>query len=65
MWRCCASPSAASARAPVGSSEGASDGRGTAAGAWVDIPPYQGDILVRGSESLGKTKDGHLARAVL
>jgi NADH-quinone oxidoreductase subunit G len=34
-------------------------------GAWVDIPPYQTDVLVRGSESLAKTKDGHLARAVL
>jgi NADH-quinone oxidoreductase subunit G len=32
---------------------------------WVDIPPYQGDTLVRGSESLAKTKDGHLARAVI
>ena len=36
-----------------------------APGAWVDIPPYQGDTLVRGSESLAKTKDGHLARAVI
>ena len=26
---------------------------------WVDIPPYQVDVLVRGSESLAKTKDGH------
>jgi NADH-quinone oxidoreductase subunit G len=34
-------------------------------GPWVDIPPYQGDPLVRGSESLAKTKDGHLARAVI
>jgi NADH-quinone oxidoreductase subunit G len=32
---------------------------------WVDIPPYQVDVLVRGSESLAKTKDGHLARAVI
>jgi NADH-quinone oxidoreductase subunit G len=36
-----------------------------APGPWVDIPPYQGDTLVRGSESLAKTKDGHLARAVI
>jgi hypothetical protein len=36
-----------------------------APGPWVDIPPYQGDPLVRGSESLAKTKDGHLARAVI
>jgi len=33
--------------------------------AWVDIPPYQGDVLVRGSEALGKTKDGHVARTVI
>ena len=39
--------------------------RGAAAGAWVDIPPYQIDVLVRGSESLAKTKDGREARAVL
>src|SRR5208283_1294280 len=37
--------------------------RGAAAsGPWVDIPPYQIDILVRGSESLAKTKDGRAAR---
>jgi NADH-quinone oxidoreductase subunit G len=35
------------------------------AGAWVDIPPYQVDALVRGSEALSKTKDGRLARAVI
>ncbi len=41
-------------------------GRGAAAsGPWVDIPPYQIDILVRGSESLAKTKDGRTARTVL
>jgi NADH-quinone oxidoreductase subunit G len=34
-------------------------------GAWVDIPPYQSDLLVRGSEPLQKTKDGRLTRAVL
>ncbi|HLN50351.1 MAG TPA: NADH-quinone oxidoreductase subunit NuoG [Steroidobacteraceae bacterium] len=32
---------------------------------WVDIPPYQIDVLVRGSASLGKTKDGLVARAVI
>ena len=32
---------------------------------WVDIPPYQSDVLVRGSEPLQKTKDGRLARAVI
>jgi NADH-quinone oxidoreductase subunit G len=35
------------------------------AGSWVDIPPYQGDALVRGSEPLSKTKDGRLARTVI
>ena len=45
--------------------EGPADGRPAAAGAWVDIPPYQVDVLVRGSESLAKTKDGHMSRAVL
>ncbi len=35
------------------------------AGAWMEVPPYQGDVLVRGSEALGKTKDGQLARAVI
>ncbi len=37
----------------------------TPAGAWVDIPPYQNDVLVRGSEALAKTKDGRLTRAVI
>jgi NADH-quinone oxidoreductase subunit G len=36
-----------------------------AAAAWIDVPPYQGDALVRGSESLGKTRDGQLARVVV
>jgi len=35
------------------------------AGAWVDIPAYQVDMLVRGSETLSKTKEGREARAVL
>ncbi len=34
-------------------------------GVWVDIPPYQCDALVRGSEALSKTKDGRMARTVL
>jgi NADH-quinone oxidoreductase subunit G len=38
---------------------------GAAPGPWVDIPPYQGDALVRGSEALSKTKDGRLARLVI
>jgi NADH-quinone oxidoreductase subunit G len=40
------------------------DGR-TAPGSWVDIPPYQSDALVRGSEPLSKTKDGRMARTVI
>jgi NADH-quinone oxidoreductase subunit G len=35
------------------------------AGPWVDIPPYQIDVLVRASEALAKTKDGQSAREVL
>ena len=50
--------------------EGGAVGGGTvngeaAPGPWVDIPPYQVDVLVRGSEALGKTKDGRLARDVI
>jgi len=35
------------------------------AGSWVDIPPYQCDALVRGSEALAKTKDGRMSRTVI
>jgi hypothetical protein len=41
------------------------NGAAPVAGQWVDIPIYQGDVLVRGSEALGKTKDGHAARNVI
>jgi len=34
-------------------------------GSWVDIPPYQSDALVRGSEALSKTKDGRMTRTVI
>ena len=34
-------------------------------GAWIDVPPYQSDVLVRGSDALAKTKDGRLTRAML
>jgi NADH-quinone oxidoreductase subunit G len=44
---------------------GPAPGQSSSQGAWVDIPIYQTDVLVRGSESLAKTKDGHLARSVL
>jgi NADH-quinone oxidoreductase subunit G len=54
----------------AGQASGAAKGaaqqdRAAPAGAWVDIPPYQIDVLVRGSESLAKTRDGRMARAVL
>ena len=34
-------------------------------GPWIDIPPYQVDVLARGSEALSKTKDGRMTRTVL
>jgi NADH-quinone oxidoreductase subunit G len=34
-------------------------------GSWVDIPPYQSDMLVRGSDPLQKTKDGRMTRSVI
>jgi NADH-quinone oxidoreductase subunit G len=37
----------------------------TPTGSWVDIPPYQSDALVRGSEALSKTKDGRMTRTVI
>jgi NADH-quinone oxidoreductase subunit G len=51
----------------VGSAGAASlqPGGQTPAGSWVDIPPYQGDALVRGSEALSKTKDGRMTRTVI
>jgi len=59
-------PAAAEAGQPVAKANGSARLEGNAAaGAWVDIPPYQVDVLVRGSESLAKTKEGREARAVL
>jgi NADH-quinone oxidoreductase subunit G len=62
-------PSANAAGFEAAGSDGAkaagAGGGATPAGQWVDIPPYQIDVLVRGSESLAKTKDGQAARAVL
>jgi NADH-quinone oxidoreductase subunit G len=60
-------PSAASVGAAPASAKPRS-ARAVALGSgapWVDIPPYQIDVLVRGSEALGKTKDGHATRVVL
>jgi NADH-quinone oxidoreductase subunit G len=36
-----------------------------AGGAWVDVPPFQVDVLVRGSDALSKTSDGRMARGVI
>jgi NADH-quinone oxidoreductase subunit G len=61
-------------RSECGPRGGAGKGAGLAAavpggetpsGLWVDIPPHQGDVLVRGSEALAKTKDGQAARTVI
>ncbi|HTB27444.1 MAG TPA: NADH-quinone oxidoreductase subunit NuoG [Steroidobacteraceae bacterium] len=49
----------------IGAASAADGGGGAPSGSWVDVPPYQIDVLVRGSESLAKTNDGQLARAVL
>jgi NADH-quinone oxidoreductase subunit G len=49
------------ARATVGAMPNGENPKGS----WVEIPPYQVDLLVRGSEPLQKTKDGRLTRAVI
>ena len=58
---------AAEGAAPGGGAPGgaAINGGAEPSGPWIDIPPYQTDVLVRGSEALGKTKDGRLARDVI
>ncbi len=48
-----------------GALAGAVLGARAADAAWMDIPPYRVDALVRGSPALTKTKDGRLARAVI
>jgi NADH-quinone oxidoreductase subunit G len=50
--------------AAVGGADAANGGP-EPSGRWIDIPPYQVDTLVRGSETLAKTKDGRLARDVI
>jgi len=45
--------------------DGPVNGGAEPSGPWIDIPPYQGDVLVRGSEALAKTRDGRLARDVI
>ena len=59
-----ASPVAPPPHAPAAAQPGSSDGPADKA-EWIDLPPYQGDVLVRGSEALAKTRDGQLARVVL
>ena len=39
--------------------------QGAVSGTWAELPPYQVDVLVRGSEALAKTRDGQLARGVI
>jgi NADH-quinone oxidoreductase subunit G len=64
--RIAAPADAAASVAGFGTAAGeASPAGASATGEWVDIPPYQVDVLVRGSESLAKTRDGHMSRAVL
>ncbi|MGB6355625.1 MAG: NADH-quinone oxidoreductase subunit NuoG [Steroidobacteraceae bacterium] len=58
-----ASSNGVAAAAP-GGGVGAPNGQ-TPAGSWVDIPPYQSDALVRGSDALSKTKDGRMTRTVI
>jgi NADH-quinone oxidoreductase subunit G len=65
-WSTAEESGAAAPAGAVAIEGGSAAGRGEApSGAWIDIPPYQVDVLVRGSESLARTKDGHMARAVL
>jgi hypothetical protein len=53
------------AAAPAGAlSRGIPNGHAPG-GAWIDVPPYQSDVLVRGSDALAKTKDGRVTRATL
>jgi NADH-quinone oxidoreductase subunit G len=59
-----ASPARASGAAPA-QEVAATAAQASAAAPWVDIPPYQSDALVRGSEALSKTKDGRMTRTVI
>ncbi|HLY88183.1 MAG TPA: NADH-quinone oxidoreductase subunit NuoG, partial [Acetobacteraceae bacterium] len=59
------SAAAASATRGGAGGGGAANGAAVPTGPWIDIPPYEIDVLVRGSEALGKTKDGRLARDVI
>ncbi len=49
----------------VGGGAAVNAGTEASPGSWVDIPPYQVDALVRGSEALSKTKDGRMTRTVI
>ena len=49
----------------AGAGRGAIPNGSMPTGSWMDIPPYQSDVLVRGSEPLQKTKDGRLTRSVI
>ena len=56
---------ASSSGVGAGGRAAAMPGGQTPVGSWVDIPPYQCDALVRGSDALSKTKDGRMARTVI
>jgi NADH-quinone oxidoreductase subunit G len=57
----CAARADVSAPRPATAIEGAVE----PGGSWVDVPPYQVDALVRGSDSLAKTQDGRMSRALV
>jgi NADH-quinone oxidoreductase subunit G len=65
LQQACGSNVALPSAGAAGSAASLNGSAPAVAGPWVDIPIYQGDALVRGSEALGKTKDGHQAREVI
>jgi NADH-quinone oxidoreductase subunit G len=58
-------PETRGALASAISGASAEAGGGGVEPAWVDVPVYQSDALVRRSEALAKTKDGQAARTVM
>jgi len=60
-----ASPAAAHSAQSATAPPAPGAGPASSAVPWVDLPPYQTDVLVRGSEPLAKTLLGQLARTVI
>jgi NADH-quinone oxidoreductase subunit G len=58
----CATIAPADARAAMAAAPPAGP---SPSGSWLDLPIYQGDVLVRGSDALMKTRDGQMARTVI